>query len=245
MNGALWMKGICLIWSRGRHFSPSLPDRGPTQGRGPTGIWHLAHSISDPRAEISGILVMVRRSSSSSRGTTYWFQIFCFSTSRVFRLRMCKFSERKCYPIPESSILWPAGRKARSLFKSEKGQIWLVSFPDILPEVSFCGKIQPCKSCRLYWKNPAYFRKTGSLSVGLIYRDYFMESERVRDFHTSWWSIWNRTSERSEQVRFLILHQRGWKSRTKRLPCCNLFILYILRFSHPQKYILALDKNYE
>ena len=33
-----WMKGLCLIWSRGRHFSPSLPDRGPTQGRGPTGI---------------------------------------------------------------------------------------------------------------------------------------------------------------------------------------------------------------
>ena len=32
------MKGICLIWSRGRNFSPSLPDRGPTQGRGPTGI---------------------------------------------------------------------------------------------------------------------------------------------------------------------------------------------------------------
>ena len=68
------MKGICLIWSRGRHFSPSLPDRGPTQG-----IRHLAHSISDPRAEISGILVMVRRSSASSRGTTYWFQIFTFS----------------------------------------------------------------------------------------------------------------------------------------------------------------------
>ena len=55
-----------------------------------------------------------------------------------------------------------------------------------------------------------------------------MESARIRDFHTSWWSIWNRTSERSERVRFLILHQRVWKSRTKRFPCCNLFILYIL-----------------
>ena len=68
-----------LIWSRGRHFSPSLPDRGPTQGRGPTGIRHLAHSISNPRAEISGLLVMVRRSSASSRGTTYLFQFFTFS----------------------------------------------------------------------------------------------------------------------------------------------------------------------
>ena len=59
-NRALWMKGMCLIWSRGRHISPSLPDRGPT------GIWNLAHSISDPRAAISGMLVMVRRSSSTS-----------------------------------------------------------------------------------------------------------------------------------------------------------------------------------
>ena len=62
-----------------------------------------------------------------------------------------------------------------------------------------------------------------------------MESARVRDFHTSWCSIWNRTSECSERVRFPILHQRVWKSRTKRFPWCNLFILYILRFSHPQK----------
>ena len=86
-----WMKGICLIWSRGRHFSPSLPDRGPTQGRGPTGIWNFAHSISDPRAEISGILVIVRRSSATSRGTTYWF--LCFLVSCAFRLRMRNFSK--------------------------------------------------------------------------------------------------------------------------------------------------------
>ena len=59
------MKGICLIRSRGRHLSPSLPDRGQT------GIRHLAHSISDPRAEISRINVMVRRSSATFRSTTY------------------------------------------------------------------------------------------------------------------------------------------------------------------------------
>ena len=29
-----------------------------------------------------------------------------------------------------------------------------------------------------------------------------MESVRVRDFHSSWWSIWNRTSEGSDGVRF-------------------------------------------
>jgi len=64
------MKEICLIWSRGRHFSPSLPDQAPT------GIWNSVYSISDPRAEISGILVMVRRSSATSRSTTYWFKLF-------------------------------------------------------------------------------------------------------------------------------------------------------------------------
>ena len=73
-------------------------------------------------------------------------------------------------------------------------------------------------------------------------RDYFVESVCVQDSHSRWWSIWNQTSENSEQVRFLILHQRVSKSGTKHFLCCNLFILYILRFSHPQKYILALDK---
>ena len=64
----------------------------------------------------------------------------------------------------------------------------------------------------------------------LVYRDYFMESASVRDFHTSWWSIWNRTSQRSERVRFLIQNLRVWKSRTKCFPCSNLFSSYILRF---------------
>ena len=81
------MKGICLLWSRGRHFSPSLSNWGPT------GIWNLAHSINDARAEISGILVMVRRSSATSRGTTYWVQFLCFTVCQVFRLRMHMFSE--------------------------------------------------------------------------------------------------------------------------------------------------------
>ena len=46
-NRSEWMKGICPIWSRGRHFSPSLPgDR----------YLKLA-SKSDLRAEISGSIV--------------------------------------------------------------------------------------------------------------------------------------------------------------------------------------------
>ena len=46
-NRSEWMKGICHIWSRGRHFSPSLPgDRYLNLG-----------SKSDFRAEISGSIV--------------------------------------------------------------------------------------------------------------------------------------------------------------------------------------------
>ena len=46
-NRTEWMKGICLQWSRGRHFSPSLPgDRYLNLG-----------SKSDLRAEISGSIV--------------------------------------------------------------------------------------------------------------------------------------------------------------------------------------------
>ena len=44
-----------------------------------------------------------------------------------------------------------------------------------------------------------------------------MESARVRDFHTSCWSIWNRTSEHS--CNLFILYSS------------NLFMLYILRYS--------------
>ena len=58
----------------------------------------LAHSISDPRAEISGILVMVRRSSTTSRGTTYWFHCFCFPMSRLSALRMRNFYDLICLP---------------------------------------------------------------------------------------------------------------------------------------------------
>ena len=49
-----------------------------------------------------------------------------------------------------------------------------------------------------------------------LYIDYFMESARV---------LYLRTS-------FL---QRVRKYRTKHFPCCNLFILYLLRFFNPNQ----------
>ena len=61
VNRAAWLKGIYLIQSRGRHFSPSLPARRSTQGRGTTGIWNSAKSISELQAENLGWIVMVQR----------------------------------------------------------------------------------------------------------------------------------------------------------------------------------------
>ena len=62
-------------------------------------------------------------------------------------------------------------------------------------------------------------------------REYFMESAGVRYLRTRCWRIRNRTSERSERVRFLIQKQRVRKYRTKHFPCGIVFIIYIRRHS--------------
>ena len=55
-----------------------------------------------------------------------------------------------------------------------------------------------------------------------------MESARVRYLRTS----------------FLIQNQRVRKYRTKHFPCCNLFILYLLRFFNPnQNFTLHLAEQ--
>ena len=64
-----------------------------------------------------------------------------------------------------------------------------------------------------------------------VYREYFMESAGVRYLRTSCWRIRNRTSERSERVRFLIQKQRVRKYHTKHFPCGIVFIIYLLRHS--------------
>ena len=69
------------------------------------------------------------------------------------------------------------------------------------------------------------------LTLSLGHGEYFMESADVLYLCTSCWRIRNRTSERSEQVRFLIQKQRGHKYRTKHFPCGIVFIIYILRHS--------------
>ena len=54
--------------------------------------------------------------------------------------------------------------------------------------------------------------------IGGIYMDYFMESARVRYLRTSF-----------------LKQKRVRKYHTKHFPCCNLFILYLLRFFNPNQ----------
>ena len=58
-----------------------------------------------------------------------------------------------------------------------------------------------------------------------------METAGARYLSTSCWRIRNRTSERSERVRFLMQKQRVRKYRTKHFPCGIVFIIYMLRHS--------------
>jgi len=66
MSGAEWMKGICHIWSRGRHFSPSMPGS-------------LAHK-SDLRDEISGSIVRYDALAPRPEVLLYWCWVsaYCF-----------------------------------------------------------------------------------------------------------------------------------------------------------------------
>ena len=69
----------------------------------------------------------------------------------------------------------------------------------------------------------------------LEYKDYFMESARLRYLRRSCWRIRKLTRSLCLLVRFLIQKQRVRKYRTKHFPCCNLFILYLLRFFNPNQ----------
>ena len=55
--------------------------------------------------------------------------------------------------------------------------------------------------------------------------------------------IRKRTSQRSEPVSFLIQKQRVRKCRTKHFPNCNLFILYLLKFSPSTRFLPFIRHN--
>ena len=79
MVGAEWMKGICHMWSRGRHFSPSLPEdrylKLSPQKRSP------GRNLGEHRS--------VRRSGTTSRGTAllvFSLRMRCLQRTKVFTI---------------------------------------------------------------------------------------------------------------------------------------------------------------
>ena len=77
MNRAEWMKGICHLWSRGRHFSPSLPgDR----------YLNLSSPQKRPPGRNLGEHRSVRRSGTASRGTA--FLAFCLRMRRFLKTQV-------------------------------------------------------------------------------------------------------------------------------------------------------------
>ena len=84
---AEWMKGVCHKWSRGRHFSPSLPgDR----------YLNLGSPQKRPPGRNLGEHRLVRRSGATSRGTVVL----------VFRLRMRIFPWTEVLTIFMGKMFW-------------------------------------------------------------------------------------------------------------------------------------------
>ena len=89
-------KGICHKWSRGRHFSPSLHVREARYLK-----TEHAQAESDLRAEISGSIVKVQRSGSTSRGTVTRFTFL----SSVYAC--AQTSSFHCAEINRPNSRWP------------------------------------------------------------------------------------------------------------------------------------------
>ena len=85
VNRAEWTKGFCHVWSRGRHFSPSLPgDRYLKLG-----------SKSDLRAEISGSIVRYDALAPRPEVLLLWY--FVGACAATLELEFFPYSWRK-YP---------------------------------------------------------------------------------------------------------------------------------------------------
>ena len=64
---------------------------------------------------------MVRRSSTTSRGTTYGFPCFCFAMSRLSGLRMRNFSDLMCLPKSREEKVGNKAMKDPSLRSFQHG----------------------------------------------------------------------------------------------------------------------------
>ena len=94
-------RGICLIWFRGRHISPSMPYREARSvaesSEGPTA------SKSDRTGRNPGMTRLVRRSSATSGGTAFFFLV------QTLRPRMRKCSGSPIRSLPKKKIKMLAG----------------------------------------------------------------------------------------------------------------------------------------
>ena len=93
------MKGICHIWSRGRHFSPSLPgDRYLKLG-----------SKSDLRAEISGSIVWYDALAQRPEVLRSFSSFYANEVSwALFLLRRCKSSRTNSFDPSKKIEKWPS-----------------------------------------------------------------------------------------------------------------------------------------
>lgn len=122
-------------------------------------------------------------------------------------------SHSKCLLV--KSLVWHANQRAASVwdfsfFPDTGRDVWLFRLSHVISGSSHEKKnFSKCEN--RFFLTFIYQRKTWPLIYSLS------------------WRIRNRTSERSEQVSFLI-QKRVWKYCTKPFPCGIGFIIYILRF---------------
>ena len=137
------MNGICLIWSRGRLISPSLPV-------GDDRYLNLS-SQKRPTGRNLGGNRLVRRSGTTSRGTVLIFRLLCKLSVLLVHARVPSFScschirgnGMNCLGSSEYLTLFTSFTRASFLnMWADQSSSWLIrtSFPKstILPFYSLC-----------------------------------------------------------------------------------------------------------
>ena len=114
------MNGICLIWSRGRLISPSLPVGGDR--------YLNLSSQKRPTGRNLGGNRLVRRSGATSRGTVVL--VFC-SRMRRFPLNSCSYhirgNEMNCIESSEYLTAFASVIRARFLsMRADQSSSWLI-----------------------------------------------------------------------------------------------------------------------
>ena len=108
LSRAEWMNGICLIWSRGRLISPSLPV-------GDDRYLNLS-SQKRPTGRNLGGNRLVRRSGTTSRGTVLIFRLLCKLSVLLVHAQLPSFSCSCPISFPESTFPLSSGTGNKRLW---------------------------------------------------------------------------------------------------------------------------------